>query len=251
IGMSNVDGSHVGDYQRRDLGHVDAAMRPGKSDYDRYIAILQFGRACGWDDKTIFEDGPFLTADPGMHFILMRANSDLAAIGRLLGEDISEIEEMSARLHQGVEGFWNETLRAYDAKDLRTDTFANNLSSAAFLAYYAGVSQPGFDARLLEAWDAVKYGIPSANPNAQGFEPRRYWRGPSWPVLNALIARGLSDSGKLLLAERLRRETAELIELGGFYEYFDPTDGHPAGGSNFSWTAAVWLAWASDSAGSK
>ncbi|MDU8946048.1 MGH1-like glycoside hydrolase domain-containing protein [Ovoidimarina sediminis] len=249
MGMANVDGSKVGAYERRDLGHVDAAMRPGKADYDRYLAILQFGKACNWDDQTIYDDGPFLIADPGMHFILLRANDDLAAIGRELGLDTGEVEDMAATLRAGAEGLWNPSLGAYDARDLRTARFADNLSSAAFLAYYARVEHEGLEERLLKAWNGVRYGIPSADPEASGFEPRRYWRGPSWPVVNALIARGLTETGRTGLAERLRCETEELIRSGGFYEYFDPTDGHPAGGANFTWTAAVWLAWASPSAG--
>ncbi|MEL7131466.1 MAG: hypothetical protein AAGK77_03535, partial [Pseudomonadota bacterium] len=43
----------------------------------------------------------------------------------------------------------------------------------------------------------------------------------------------------------LRENTAYLIAEHGFAEYFDPRDGAPAGGGTFTWTAAVWLAWAS------
>ena len=35
-------------YERRDTAHVDAAQRPTKSEYDRYLALVQFGRECGW-----------------------------------------------------------------------------------------------------------------------------------------------------------------------------------------------------------
>ena len=40
------------------------------------------------------------------------------------------------------------------------------------------------------------------------------------------------------------RVTAEAIRAHGFYEYFDPTDGTPCGGADFTWTAAIWLTWA-------
>ena len=43
---------------------------------------------------------------------------------------------------------------------------------------------------------------------------------------------------------RVRADTAALIERSGFYEAFDPTNGAPTGGDTFSWTAAIWLAWA-------
>ena len=35
----------------------------------------------------------------------------------------------------------------------------------------------------------------------------------------------------------------------GFAEYFHPINGTPGGGDSFTWTAAVWLAWASPSNG--
>lgn len=247
MAMANVDGSGVGEYTRRDTGHVDASMRPKKDEYDRYIAMVQFGRACGWDQKEIVENGPFLVADPGITFILTRANDDLAALAQALGEDTSEIAGWQASLRAGVLSMWNPEIGAHDARDMRTGQFAGNLSSAAFLVYLTGADTQSLDARLMRAWDAVPYGIPSADPEAPGFDARRYWRGPSWPFLNALIAWGLKDAGRTADAERLRLETAALIEAGGFHEYFDPTDATACGGKDFTWTAAIWLAWAGKS----
>jgi hypothetical protein len=243
-GMAGVDGSGVGEYQRRDTGHVDPSMRPGKEDYDRYIAMVQFGVSVGWDQARIVAEGPFLMADPGITFILLRAHQDLAVLGRALGKDVSEVEGWALALRNALPLIWNPDLKAYDAKNLRTDTFAGVLGSGAFLAYLAEAGNPELDAQLARVWDAVSYGIPSADPQAAIFDPRRYWRGPTWPVVNALIAIGLKDSGLTDLEERLRKETAALIEQKGFFEYFDPVDATPCGGDNFTWTAAIWLTWA-------
>ena len=244
IGMAGVDGSGVGPYTRRDTGHVDPSMRPSKAEYDRYIAIVQFGRAIGWDQRRMVAEGPFLMADPGITFILLRAHEDLAAIGRALGEDVAEIERWAADLRAALPGLWNPALRAYDARDLRSGRFAGVLGSGAFLAYLAGAGRAELDAELMRVWDAVRYGIPSADPQAPIFDPRRYWRGPTWPVVNALMALGLRDAGRHDLEERLRAETEALIRKHGFYEYFDPIDATPCGGADFTWTAAIWLTWA-------
>lgn len=244
IGMAGVDGSKAGEYTRRDTGHVDPSMRPSKAEYDRYIAMVQFGVSVGWDQTRIVAEGPFLMADPGITFVLLRAHDDLAVLGRALGEDVTEIENWATELRNALPLIWNPELGAYDAKDLRTGQFAGVLGSGAFLAYLAGASNPELDAQLMRVWDAVRYGIPSADPEAAIFDPRRYWRGPAWPVVNALMAIGLRDSGRHDLEERLRTETAELIQKHGFFEYFDPTDATPCGGDNFTWTAAIWLTWA-------
>ena len=39
-----IDVSNVGEYVRRDTSHLDAKMRPTKLEYDRYLALVQFGR---------------------------------------------------------------------------------------------------------------------------------------------------------------------------------------------------------------
>ena len=49
----------------------------------------------------------------------------------------------------------------------------------------------------------------------------------------------------------MRSNTREFISQKGFAEYFHPKTGVPGGGEAFSWTAAVWLAWASPSVGEK
>ncbi len=244
IGMAGVDSSGVGDYTRRDTGHVDPSMRPTKAEYDRYIAMVQFGVSVGWDQSRIVADGPFLMADPGITFILLRAHEDLIVLGDALGEDTTEIAGWARSLRAALPQIWNPDLKAYDARNLRDGQFAGVLGSGAFLAYLADAGNPDLNAQLARVWDAVQYGIPSADPQSPMFDPRKYWRGPTWPVVNALMAIGLRDSGRSDLEARLRRETAQLIQKHGFFEYFDPIDSTPCGGDDFTWTAAIWLTWA-------
>ena len=246
--MKNVDISRVGEYTRNDLGHVDPHMRPQKDDYDRYMAIVYAGRDCGWDEAEITANGPFRVADPGMTFILLRANRDLLAMAEALGEDVSEIQGWITALEAGVERLWNPAIGSYDALDIRTGNYAGSVSSVSFLCWYAGVDKP----KMLEQFDrvtkAVNYLMPSSDPEGSGFEPFRYWRGPTWGIVNTLIAIGLTDMGHVDQAEKMREDTAELITKSGFAEYFSPQDGSPAGGMDFTWTAAIWLAWASPNA---
>jgi glycogen debranching enzyme len=245
VGLANVDTSAVEPYERRDLSHVDASMRPSELDYDRYVALVQFGRSVGWDHERIVTDGPFLMADPALHLILLRAHRDLAALGRHLGESATaaDLDRWADDLHAAMPRLWNDGIGAYDALDLRTGRFAGCTTASAWLEYWAGVADERLDARLDGVWGRVRFGLPTHDPAAPGFEPRRYWRGPVWPVVNSLIGVGLAEQGRITEAERLRRETAALIGRGGFAEYFDALDGTPCGGGSFTWTAAVWLAW--------
>ena len=62
--------------------------------------------------------------------------------------------------------------------------------------------------------------------------------------MNYMIARGLHEQGEEKFAEKMRQDLRAVIELSGFYECFDPLTGAGCIGRDFSWTAALWLAWA-------
>lgn len=93
----------------------------------------------------------------------------------------------------------------------------------------------------------MNYTLPSYDPDSERFEPFRYWRGPAWGNINTLIGMGLEEMGHHNQAEKLREDTAKLITKSSFAEYFNPVDGSPARGMDFTRTAAIWLAWASPS----
>ncbi|NNF72381.1 MAG: hypothetical protein HKN02_09345 [Rhodobacteraceae bacterium] len=247
--MANIDPVGVGEYTRRDTSHVDPEMRPTKDDYDRYIWLVQRGKRLGWDDAAMAQDAPFRVADPTMTFILLRANRDLAAMGRALGEDVSEIEGWIATLEAGVPRLKNPNFQMFDAIDLNTGKRSRVTSNASFLCWYAGIEDDWMRRDLDEAFTVCRYPVPSHDATHPGFNAKRYWRGPTWAIMNALIGIGLAEMGHGEVAERLRRVTGELIAEHGFAEYFNPMTGDPAGGGTFTWTAAVWLAWASPSVG--
>ena len=252
--MAGVPPTENKSYVRRDTGHVDASMRPTQADYDRYMRIVEFGRGCGWDPEIMARDAPLFAADPGITFILLRADRDLLALAEALdiAEGRDEIASWIARAETGVDALWSDAAGGYLAQDLRSGTRAAGLSSTAFLAWYAGLGDSGrtksLKASLTRILDTARYGVPSLDPAHPGFDRLRYWRGPVWGVINTMIGRGLAEAGLDELAERVRGDTRRLIEQAGFCEYFDPLDGTGAGGNTFTWTAAIWLAWASPSA---
>lgn len=243
-----IEPEGVEQYRRRDTSFVDDEERPRHYDYDRYLYLVKLGRECGWDEAHLKEVSPFRVADPTMTFTLLRANRDLLAMARALGEDTREIEGWIDEIEAGSEQLWNPKLGAYDCLDSRSGKHSGVVSNASFLNWYAGV---GGD-RMLAHYDRIagltRYGIPSTDPAHPAYEPKRYWRGPVWAMMNWLVALGLEEAGHPGRAALLRDNTAAMIAGNGFAEYFDPRDGAPAGGRNFTWTAAVWLAWASPTA---
>ncbi len=242
--MRGIDASDVGEYTRRDTSHVDPAMRPTKYDYDRYIKLVQMGVSVDWNQEKLLELNPFRVADPTMTFTLLRAQRDLKAMGRRFGQEIGEISAWIATLEKGAETLWNPEIGGYDSRDARTGAFNDILSSASALCWYAGIDDARARPEIERMLGAVNYGLASYDPAAEGFEPLRYWRGPTWPIMNYLVGSGMEERGHYDLAERIKSDTARLMEQNGFAEYYNPVDGAPAGGATFTWTAAVWLGWA-------
>jgi hypothetical protein len=242
-----IDVSAVGDYVRRDTGHLDAKMRPTKLEYDRYLALVQFGRAQGWDHAAIAAGNPFRVADVGMSMILLRANRDLAQLAFALGRDPSEADAWVARAETGIGWLWDDRHGTWCSRDTITGRFSGYVTSASFLSFYAGLRDAEKDRAMLghaaRIANRVSYMMPSLDPDDAGFQMIRYWRGPVWAVVNWMIGTGLADAGHIELSVKIREDTLALISICGFYEAFSPIDGTGSGGSDFSWTAAIWLLW--------
>jgi hypothetical protein len=91
-----------------------------------------------------------------------------------------------------------------------------------------------------EFW--TTYPVPSVALDEPTFRPdsrpdgrRLIWRGPCSMNTNWLLARGLRRHGHRLLAEHIGDRSRELVELGGFNEFFDPLSGRPVGAPGFGW----------------
>jgi glycogen debranching enzyme len=245
-----IDVSKVGQYQRRDTQHLDQSMRPTKLEYDRYLALVQFGRGLGWDQQRISRENPFRVADVGMTMILLRANRDLLALAQDLGrsKEAAELQRYIERMEAGVDYLWNDQIGGYCSRDATTGRYSGLITSASFLSFYAGLKNAARDAKTLMHLDRIgaraRYLMPSLDPDDPGFDSIRYWRGPAWAVVNYLVACGLADAGHASWAHRVRSDTRALIEGAGFFESYCPMTGRGTGGGDFSWTAAMWLHWA-------
>lgn len=246
--MRAMDPVDVGDYTRRDTAHVDASMRPTKDDYDRYIWLVQRARALGWKDAAVAQEQPFKVADPLMTFVLLRANRDLAALADALGEDRRELDRWTAELAAGAEKLRNDA-GVFDGFNLNAGHHTGSVSNASFLCWFGHIDSAQMLDELHQAFAQCRYPVPSEKVGSDRFNAKRYWRGPTWAIVNMLIGLGLADMGHKAEAEDLRARTAALMAQHGFAEYYNPLTGDPAGGGSFTWTAAVWLAWASPSAG--
>ncbi len=240
-------------YTRMDNKHVDPKFRPSQEQYDKYLTIVQFGASIGWDQRRLTDESPFLMADPNIHFVLLRADKDLRAMAASLGKPqavLDEIDDWIAKGETASRTIWNEDLGAFTARDMRSGAFSKGFSNCSALCFYADAGTPEQRRRTLANMeriaDRVEYMLPSWDPDAPGFEAQRYWCGPLWPQMNFMTAQGLAEQGETTMANRVRGDLRRAIETSGFWECFNPLTGEGCVGNNFSWTAAVWLSWQSE-----
>jgi hypothetical protein len=235
----------IAPYERRDLMHAHADHRPTKAQYDRYLWLVQHFRSLGWDDARLHDASPFQVVDAGFNAILLRSCADLAHVATALQapEIAAENRAFARRGRAALEGLWSDAHGQYLSRDRTTGALIDSASVGGLLPAFA--MPPTRAAALAATIDRlagkVRYIVPSHDPGDPRFDPRRYWRGPAWLVVNYMIADGLRAAGQPAAAERIAASSLELIRTSGFAEYYDPLTGAPLGGGRFTWTAAMVL----------
>ena len=200
-----------------------------------------------YDINRILDHSLFAIEDLNFNSMFIRANTHLREIAKTLREKLPpELVERMEKSEKIFEELWDEYSGQYYSRDFITHRLLKTPSIATLLPLYAGCidhKRAKQLVRLLESEHQFgpAYPVPSTPTDSSWFHPKLYWQGPSWVNMNWLIIDGLRRYGFHAHADALRESTLEMVEKSGFYEYFDPTSGEPAGADNFSWTAALTI----------
>ncbi|MFK7993951.1 MAG: amylo-alpha-1,6-glucosidase [Granulosicoccus sp.] len=252
--LNRVPTNGVQPYQRRDLQHADAAHRPTSDQYDRYIWLVQHFRSLDWDNALLHDASPFKVVDPGFNAIFIRSCTDLATLADLLGDkEIAQHNRQRASAGlAALQSLWNSDLQQYVCYDRASHDHVNSASVGGLLPVFAALPNDrsaSIAQRVRVLGEQVNYLVPSHDPADSHYDAKRYWRGPSWLIVNYMIADGLRIAGHTELAQRIETASIELINQSGFAEYYDPETGDPCGGSTFTWTAAMVMEFLGNPAG--
>ncbi|MDP9839789.1 glycogen debranching enzyme [Neorhizobium huautlense] len=247
IALSRVPTSTETAVVRKDTGHVDAAMRPRDEDYRRFIHLVDTYAACGWNPVQQWEKAPFKVAEVQTTAILLKAGEDLLHLAGVLGLDeaAEELAVYNLLTRNALQAQWRPQLSRFVSRDLISNEDIDAPTHAGFIPLLAlDLDKDIVDAAAAEMrlWsNGMKVAFPTTKPFVGSFEAKRYWRGPSWAIINWLLIDGLARNGLTDMAAGLRSNTVSAIETEGFAEYFDPITGEGCGGLGFSWTGAAYL----------
>lgn len=240
--LARVPTGGVEPYQRRDTQHVNAAERPTQTEYDRYLWLVQQFRRLGWDNTKLHDASPFQVVAPGFNAILVRSDEALSELADTLG--FAEIAEGArrrvGRARAAFVGLWSEAAGQFLCYDRVAGRLVESCSVGGLLPVLAGLGDTGRLVATIRRWrERMAFGVPSHDPADPRFEPKRYWRGPCWLVVNHMLSDGLKRNGEPGAAAEIVADSVGLIRQHGFAEYYDPTNGMALGGRHFTWTAAM------------
>ena len=230
---------------RRDLHYVPPGQRFSTLEVLTLFDAQRRLRRKLYNTDQMLSHSLFAIEDLTFNCIFIRANSRLQEIADTIGYKLpKELLDNMHKSEQALEVLWDEYAGVYWSRDFITHQPLKAPSIATLMPLYAGCiskERAGKLVKMLEN-DTIfgpAYPVPSVPLNSPDFNPQRYWQGPVWMNTNWLLMDGLRRYGYEDHALALRETSLEMVQKGGFAEYFDPNTGEPLGAHNFSWTAAL------------
>lgn len=251
--LNSLPNRKITNYTRRDTKEISPEQRPTSKDYEHYMQLVESYREENYDSETLHDKAAFCMEDVGINAILLQDMMMLKQLGEVLNlkEGQNWLDEKISQMTLSFEHLWSSKTGLYHAYDRLQKKLCLVPSSAGFLPLLSNIPLNRQE-RLLETaknWlNKTKFAMPSLAPDYPDFDPKRYWRGPIWAIVNYLLATGFKRTGTKgeAIAQKLREDTAKLIKKSGHYEYFNPETGEGLGGKDFSWTAAMHIIWKLD-----
>ncbi len=202
-------------------------------------------RRKGYNFDKIIDHALIVVEDLTFNSIFIRANTHLRHIANSIKAELpAELLERMKKSEETFEQLWDPFSSEYFSRDFVTHHFLKESSIGALMPLYAGcIDKKRADILVRALENEHRFGpafpVPTVPLDSPWFKSKTYWQGPTWINMNWMIIEGLKRYGYKDHAAALRESTLELITKSGFYEYFDPINGEPAGAPDFSWTAAL------------
>lgn len=232
---------------RNDTKLIPAEQRMHTVDALALYSTQRRLRRKNYDIKRILAHSLFTIEDVSFNAMLIRANQHLVDIAKVIGKELpDDLMASMKKTTKAFEELWDPYSSQYYSREFVSHRLLKVSSIGTLLPLYAGSVTKDRAKQLVKLLEdehqfGAHYPAPSAPLNSDYFSADRYWQGPTWVNTNWLIIDGLKRYGFNDHAIALTESTIEMVKQSGFWEYFSPLDGRPAGAENFSWTAALTI----------
>jgi len=232
---------------RRDTRRVPEKQRISLADAAEYFYIQQKLKKYKYEDKKNLVKSRSSLEEVAFNSLLIRSNKSLIKIAAELDYPLPRalIRQMH-RTEKSLEKLWDSNSEQYFSRTAHGKKLIKKSTITTFMPLYGGSITRARAAKLLSRLKNpgqfnCAFPVPTVPLDAAGFNPNNFWQGPSWINTNWMIIKGLENYGYRQEANELKARTIEMIQTGGFYEYFSPVDGAGKGARNFSWSAALTI----------
>ena len=231
-------------YKRGDNKVINPEHRPLDSDYDRYVTIKNHLRKNNYNPKKLYYKSKFNVADVGFNSIFLRANKDLINLLKNYNLKFTELEKYLIKSENKLVKLFDKKKNIFINLDLKNNKKIKIPSITNYFILFSDLKDKKINKKIIKNLKKYnskeKYFFSSVKPNHDKFEEKRYWRGPVWVNCNWIIYQGLKNKD-IKFANKVKRNTINLIKESGLNEYFSCKNGKAFGATNFSWTAALIL----------
>lgn len=234
-------------YMRKDVRFAAPRHRMTNVDALALYSVQRRLRRKQYDIQKLLTHSMFAIEDLAFNCIFIRANHHLRHIAKTIGEELPKpLYENMQKTEKALEQLWDAYSGMYYCRNFTTHKLLKVPTVATLLPLYAGCISKDRAKQLVNIIKtsrqfSPKYPVPTVPVNSEFFDEFRYWQGPTWINMNWLVIKGLEQYSENELADKIRAKSIELVKKHGFYEYFSPVSGKPAGVDNFSWTAALTI----------
>lgn len=232
---------------RRDTKTVPTTQRESTIDGLALISVMQRIRRREYSTRRILKSKLLAIEDVGFNSILIRNNHHLQKIAKELEEQLPEkLTDSFNKATHALDQLWQDDGQTFYSRNFYNKENIELESIASLLPLYSGaISQERANILAKKMQNDIKfnanYPVPSMPKDSGHYDPKRFWQGPTWVNTNWFLIDGLERYGHTKQANQLRKSTIDMVQGGGFYEYFSPDNGKPEGAKNFSWTAALTI----------
>ncbi|HEX5429568.1 MAG TPA: trehalase family glycosidase [Patescibacteria group bacterium] len=245
IGIINPDESGEDNSPRFDIPLGMGPKQTLEENFQRRMELIDKNKDCKFDAPFCMKNFFWVKDVPynAIMIVNLRALASLAAaLGNAddevyFGQQADEVA-LSMRARMFEDGlFWSTY--GQDYKKIKVKTWA------IFAPLIAKVLTQDEAEKLVTEYlfnpreFGARFGVPTVSKSEPSYDPKGFWRGPTWIAINWFIYHGLLNYNFQAAADRVRDASLRLVEASGFREQFHPDTGEGAGALEFTWGTLV------------